>query len=42
MFYPQENEPRSAEERQANRDPREQYADYQTPPEPDYARDASL
>lgn len=41
MFYPQENEPRGTEERQANSDPREQYAGYQTPPEPDYARDAS-
>jgi hypothetical protein len=40
MFYPQENVPPGAEERQANSDPREQYTEYQTPPEQDYARDA--
>jgi len=41
MFYPQENEPESTEERQSNSDLREQYTDYQTPPQPDYAREAS-
>jgi Putative adhesin len=35
MFSPQENEPRGAEERQANTDPREQGAEDQIPPEPD-------
>jgi hypothetical protein len=33
MFSPQENEPRGPEERQANTDPREQGAQYQSPPE---------
>lgn len=40
MFYPQEHREQGSEERQANSDPREQYAGYQTP-EADYARDAS-
>ena len=41
MFYPQENEPGGTEEQQSNSEPREQYTDYQTPPQPDYAREAS-
>lgn len=41
MFYPQEHREQESEERQANSDPREQYTEYQTPPEQDYARDAS-
>lgn len=41
MFYPQDHREQEAEERQASSDPREQYAGYQTPPEPDYTRDAS-
>lgn len=42
MFYPQEHREQESGAQQANSDPREQYAEgYQTPPEPDYARDAS-
>jgi len=35
MFSPQENEPQRPEERQANTDPREQYQEYEAPPQPD-------
>jgi hypothetical protein len=41
MFYPQEHRAQEQEEQQANSDPREQYTEYQTPPEQDYAGDAS-